>query len=722
MAEHFDVHVLYWEDYPSSKAFLQFISRQKFGHVHFFFREHLKFILETITSKERGIHALVDATVTTHIPDYLYSTQAEIAARLDLFTFLDGYFVTNSDLFQIYSHETLINNPDAVIFDWPKISGLPEHPIETKDAAVRLIWCGNSKWGEYAGHVDYKGLKRIVEPAIALLRQKYINIEFCCLDSAVQKVPHETVLIELSKSDILLIASTAEGTPLTFIEAIASGCAVVSTRVGIVEEVLREDQQCNLVEGEATAFVRAISRLIDEPSLLESAKASNLSAYEESFGAASTLREAWVEFLKQARQRNSVDGAQRKSSVFTNDIGIVPSTLIRIARYGASIVRRLGLIGTLNSISPRFGRIYNKLIHSRGRHKAHDYVQLQKIYERLISDVDIQKPIVIYAPMWKGVAASTEALFQNNIIKFPYFDTEYPEIEDHDFLENFCSLLEKTRCKTIIYSGGSLIHQRVANTLKQRNPALCQYFLWHGSPAQWVEIPQLQHYKQWHTLYKDRVLDGFITLKPALENTLRKIGITTYTITNPIPQLQGTSKTLNQEGLQELDVGVFSALSSWYKNPYVQLLALAGNEKARLHTNLSDIEQLRELNLGIAEIITYPHLSRLQFLTLLASLDINLYVTNTECSPMIALESWALGVPCLVGPAGDVYSCVSEELARYLVVAEVDNPTVLSRRLQHVSDNIHHVKELLDTYKDAYNQRCGAQLEQLNRSLLRDQQ
>src|SRR5690606_14004847 len=98
--------------------------------------------------------------------------------------------------------------------------------------------------------------------------QKYSNIEFFCIDSANRKVPHEAVLTELTKADILLIASVAEGTPLTFIEAIACGCAVVSTRVGIVSEILNKDQRCNAVERSPAAFARAIGSLIESPALL----------------------------------------------------------------------------------------------------------------------------------------------------------------------------------------------------------------------------------------------------------------------------------------------------------------------------------------------------------------------------------------------------------------------------------------------------------------------
>src|SRR5690606_18569397 len=105
-----------------------------------------------------------------------------------------------------------------------------KHP----DEAVCIIWSGNSQWGEYAGHTDYKGLRSVIDPALSRLRSdKVIDFEFICLDSAIKKVSNKDVLREMRRADILLISSKKEGTPLTLIEAMANSCAVITTDVGI---------------------------------------------------------------------------------------------------------------------------------------------------------------------------------------------------------------------------------------------------------------------------------------------------------------------------------------------------------------------------------------------------------------------------------------------------------------------------------------------------------
>jgi glycosyltransferase involved in cell wall biosynthesis len=42
------------------------------------------------------------------------------------------------------------------------------------------------------------------------------------------------------------------------------------------------------------------------------------------------------------------------------------------------------------------------------------------------------------------------------------------------------------------------------------------------------------------------------------------------------------------------------------------------------------------------------------FVALVARLDLNLYISLSECFPMVVLESISNGVPCLVSPTTSV--------------------------------------------------------------------
>jgi glycosyltransferase involved in cell wall biosynthesis len=69
-------------------------------------------------------------------------------------------------------------------------------------------------------------------------------------------------------ADIVALTSLNEGTPVSLIEASASGCPVVSTRVGGVESVVLEGRTGYLVESrDVDAFADRLVRLAENPEL-----------------------------------------------------------------------------------------------------------------------------------------------------------------------------------------------------------------------------------------------------------------------------------------------------------------------------------------------------------------------------------------------------------------------------------------------------------------------
>ncbi|MCH7663801.1 MAG: hypothetical protein IH859_08030 [Chloroflexi bacterium] len=72
-----------------------------------------------------------------------------------------------------------------------------------------------------------------------------------------------------------------------------------------------------------------------------------------------------------------------------------------------------------------------------------------------------------------------------------------------------------------------------------------------------------------------------------------------------------------------------------------------------------------------------------KFLDYLSKIDMHLYVTLCETSPMIPLESAIYGRPCLVGPTT---TCFNDHqfLREHLVVESPDDISSISRKIQGV--------------------------------------
>jgi glycosyltransferase involved in cell wall biosynthesis len=71
-----------------------------------------------------------------------------------------------------------------------------------------------------------------------------------------------------SAFDVFVLPSANEGTPVTAIEALASGCPVVATRVGGVPDVVRDGEEGILVEpGDEEGLADALHRLAAVPEI-----------------------------------------------------------------------------------------------------------------------------------------------------------------------------------------------------------------------------------------------------------------------------------------------------------------------------------------------------------------------------------------------------------------------------------------------------------------------
>ena len=80
-------------------------------------------------------------------------------------------------------------------------------------------------------------------------------------------------------SDILVLPSYGEGMPIVIMEAMASGCAIVSTKVGAIPEVIKERNGILHEPGDVSALSTALMKLIENKELLSEIKQTN---YRES--------------------------------------------------------------------------------------------------------------------------------------------------------------------------------------------------------------------------------------------------------------------------------------------------------------------------------------------------------------------------------------------------------------------------------------------------------
>lgn len=342
----FDPRILYTEDFKNTFDFIDYIEKDvtKGAHLHFFWRGYLFDSLKSLVYMgKRGRSALEkinQSVVTTHIPDCLFSTNEELDSGYGrVLKYANGYFVTSEKLFNHYSNVWPSKKPFGKIYDAALLG--KKEPVRKNENLhkLKVVWIGNSKWGEHLGHKDYKGFHSVVLPAFERLRNLGENVELTVYDKSIKTASRQEIIDSLESSDLLLIASEEEGTPLPLIEAMSNGCAVVTTDVGIVSEVLPDVQKPFIVNRSPDDFYKSISSLIKDNDLLLSCKKENLAAYNNIWGDAKEIREGWVRFIHTSSFNNNIGDKQEVVDSIASVSWVKKKIFILILMLGGSKIK-----------------------------------------------------------------------------------------------------------------------------------------------------------------------------------------------------------------------------------------------------------------------------------------------------------------------------------------------------------------------------------------------
>lgn len=96
----------------------------------------------------------------------------------------------------------------------------------------------------------------------------------------------------------------------------------------------------------------------------------------------------------------------------------------------------------------------------------------------------------------------------------------------------------------------------------------------------------------------------------------------------------------------------------------------------------------------------------------LSRMHLNLYVTLSECSPMLPLESLAVGVPCLFGPNSHLFEDHAYLHSR-LVVPYPDRSDVIAHMIKQALAEREQIIAEYIVYAPKYNRYCRQLLSDL---------
>jgi hypothetical protein len=175
-------------------------------------------------------------------------------------------------------------------------------------------------------------------------------------------------------------------------------------------------------------------------------------------------------------------------------------------------------------------------------------------------------------------------------------------------------------------------------------------------------------------LAADGVVDRVGFVKQGLAEAFAAMGYRAYHLSNRLPTLPEVLPV----GLGAGDhVGVFFH-PYWRKNVTTQVAAamILGATAHVMHRPVVPY-------LPAGRVVAHGELSRDRFLGLLSGVGLNLHVTLSECHPMTPMESYLLGVPCLVSRTSALFTDDPDLLAA-TTVAELDDPVIIAARAREL--------------------------------------
>lgn len=225
--------------------------------------------------------------ISTCVYDHMYLREDDIERTKEIVKLTDNYYVSSQILSDIYEDLDIEKKPNCVItdgVDLEKFYQINKTKFkDIKNRKVKIGWVGNSKWGEHDKKFnDVKGVNTILKPALQELIKEGYNIEMYFADRNEIMIPHDEMVNYYNDIDIYICTSEIEGTPNPVLESMACGVPVITTRVGVVTELLGKKQQKYILEERTVECLKEkVKLMISDLDNLEGLSKENLKSIKD---------------------------------------------------------------------------------------------------------------------------------------------------------------------------------------------------------------------------------------------------------------------------------------------------------------------------------------------------------------------------------------------------------------------------------------------------------
>jgi hypothetical protein len=301
----------------------------------------------------------------------------------------------------------------------------------------------------------------------------------------------------------------------------------------------------------------------------------------------------------------------------------------------------------------------------RSPDRSADWARLRRESHRIVA---------FSPPDFLGVTQSTRSLFEN------WYPLSAADVATSARRRALADALAASAAHTVVLSGFDRGYAELVRELERRAPKARVLALWHGNVLQNVEDRCWQHLGEILDLAAEGLIARVGFFKEGMAELLGTGGIDATFVTNRVVEIPKQASSISGDGVTH--IGFYCAGENWRKNPFAMLSGASLVDNAVVSGVLN--RRARQwcerigVRLGVVSETALPHD---ELMACLPKMHCNLYVTMSECSPVLPLESLSVGVPCLVSATSHLFR-ESEFLVESLVVPRVDDVWEIARHIR----------------------------------------
>lgn len=309
--------------------------------------------------------------------------------------------------------------------------------------------------------------------------------------------------------------------------------------------------------------------------------------------------------------------------------------------------------------------------------------------------------IVFYNPTWLGVAASTFGLFKN------YIPLEH--VYKKKDITKIAKTIVDCNIKTVIFSQVCDGWTSIIEEIKRFDPDIKVKVIWHGNCYEYFIDFTWNLNKEVMKLYKQKKIDSFGFVRSTMYEFYKKCGFKSFYLQNNVYKENNGKMAKNDN--EKIKIGIYNADSRELKNIYTALSAMKLVPNA-----MADIVPINEGAKKFLEILKldatsiHDYIPNEELMKRIQKNDINIYPTFTENAPMFPLESFEMGVPCLLGNNNDYF--VGTKLGEYIILEREDDASYIKDKIITVLKHKEEIMKLYQEWKKDFNIKCDKLVEE----------